>query len=139
MQLSGLTEGDDDFTISNQDFLTPASFCLFSFFSNRNFTENTVDVNGIRTWIVSQEVWKHADHLITTSALLQSRFYFRDQVHSTMEAVANDKWSARLPSKLTIQERILPQSTSFYCVKRTELNEKDTTNNPFKKSSNHTR
>ena len=40
---------------------------LFSFFSNTNFTEKTVDVCGIRTQIVGVE-GEHADHLTTTTA-----------------------------------------------------------------------
>ena len=47
---------------------TPASFCLFSFFSNTKFTEKTVGVSGIQSWIVGEE-GEHADHLTTTSAL----------------------------------------------------------------------
>ena len=47
----------------------PASFCLFSFFSNKNFTEKTVGFSGIRTWIVGVER-KHADHLTTNTAHL---------------------------------------------------------------------
>ena len=31
---------------------TPASFCLFSFFSSTNFTEKTVGFSGIQTQIV---------------------------------------------------------------------------------------
>ena len=46
---------------------TPASFCLFSFFSNTNLAEKTVDVSGIRTRIVGVEV-KYTDHLTTTTA-----------------------------------------------------------------------
>ena len=46
---------------------TPASFCLFSFFSNTNLAEKTVDVSGIRTRIVGVEV-KCTDHLTTTTA-----------------------------------------------------------------------
>ena len=45
---------------------TPASFCLFSFFSNTNFTENTLDIRGIRTRIIGVE-GEHADHLTTTT------------------------------------------------------------------------
>ena len=44
-------------------------FCLFSLFSNTNFTEKTVGVNGIRTRIVGIE-GEHTDHLTTTTALL---------------------------------------------------------------------
>ena len=44
-------------------------FCLFSFFSNTNFTENTVDVSGIQTRIVGVE-GEHADHLTTSKAKL---------------------------------------------------------------------
>ena len=42
-----------------------ASFCLFLFFSNTNFTEKTVGVSWIRTRIVGVE-GEHADHLTTT-------------------------------------------------------------------------
>ena len=45
----------------------PASFCLFSYFSNTNFTEKTVGFSGIRTRIVGV-VGKHPDHLTTTTA-----------------------------------------------------------------------
>ena len=45
---------------------TPASFCLFSFFSNTNFTEKTVGFSEIRTRIVGVE-GEHVDHLTTTS------------------------------------------------------------------------
>ena len=48
--------------------LTPTSFCLFSLFSNTNFTDKTPGVIGIRTEIVGIE-GKHADHLTTTTAL----------------------------------------------------------------------
>ena len=40
---------------------TLASFCLFSVFSNTNFTEETVAVSGIRTRIVGVE-GEHAGH-----------------------------------------------------------------------------
>ena len=43
----------------------PASFCLFSVFSNINFTEKTIGVSGIWTQIVD-----YADHLTTTTAHL---------------------------------------------------------------------
>ena len=46
----------------------PASFCLFSFFSNTNFTEKTVVVSGIQTRIVGLE-GEPVDHLTTTTAL----------------------------------------------------------------------
>ena len=46
-------------------------FCLFSFFSNTFFTEKTVDASGIQTRIVGVE-GKHADHLTTTTALIES-------------------------------------------------------------------
>ena len=42
-------------------------FCLFSFFSNTNFTEKTVGFSRIRTQIVGVE-GGHADHLTTTTA-----------------------------------------------------------------------
>ena len=42
-------------------------FCLFSFFSNTNFTEKTVGVSQIWTWIVRVQ-GKHADNLTTTMA-----------------------------------------------------------------------
>ena len=42
-------------------------FCLFSFFSNTNFTEKTVGVSRIRTQIVGVE-GEYADHLTTTTA-----------------------------------------------------------------------
>ena len=45
----------------------PGLFCLFSLFSNTNFTEKTVDVSKIRTRIDGVEV-EHADHLTTTTA-----------------------------------------------------------------------
>ena len=44
-----------------------ASFCLFSFFSNTNFTEKTVGFSGIQTRIVGVE-GDHAEHLTTTTA-----------------------------------------------------------------------
>ena len=47
---------------------TPASFCLFLFFSNTIFTEKTADISGIGTRIVRVE-GEHADHLTTTMAL----------------------------------------------------------------------
>ena len=57
---------------------TPASFCLFSFFSNTNFTEKDEGVSGIRTRIVGVED-KSADHLTTTTAQsllsLNANFY----------------------------------------------------------------
>ena len=58
--------------------LTPASFCLFSFCSNRNFTEKTVGVSRIQTWIVRVES-NHADHLTTTTALAWS-FYIKAEI-----------------------------------------------------------
>ena len=42
-------------------------FCLFSFFSNTNFTEKMVGVSRIRTRIVRVE-GEYADHLTTTTA-----------------------------------------------------------------------
>ena len=53
---------------------SPASFCLFSFFSN-NLQNKTVDFIGIRTRIV-RVVGGHADHLTTTTALLFVTFLF---------------------------------------------------------------
>ena len=47
---------------------TPSSLCLYSFFSNTNFTEKIVDISGIRTGIVGGED-EHADHLTNTTAL----------------------------------------------------------------------
>ena len=46
---------------------TPASFCLFSFFSNTNFTEKTVGFSGIQTRIIGVE-GEHGDHFTTTTA-----------------------------------------------------------------------
>ena len=46
---------------------TPATFCLFLFFSSTNFTEKTVCFSGIQTQIVGVE-GEHADHLTTTTA-----------------------------------------------------------------------
>ena len=46
---------------------TPASFCLFSFFSNTNFTEKTVGVSRIRTLIIGVE-GEHTDPLTATTA-----------------------------------------------------------------------
>ena len=48
---------------------TRPHFCLFSFFSNTNFTEKNVGLSGIRTRIVEG---KHADHLTTTTTTAQS-------------------------------------------------------------------
>ena len=45
----------------------PASFSLFSLFSNTKFTEKTVSFSGIQTQIVSIE-GKHPDHMTTTTA-----------------------------------------------------------------------
>ena len=45
----------------------PGLFCLFSFFSNTNFTEKTVGVSWIRTQIIRLK-GEHADPLITTTA-----------------------------------------------------------------------
>ena len=46
----------------------PAYFCLFSFFSNPNFTEKTVGVSGIRTRIVG--IGEHADHHLCPMLLM---------------------------------------------------------------------
>ena len=46
---------------------TRASFCLFSSFTNTNFTEKSVGVSSIRTWIIGVE-GELADHLNTTTA-----------------------------------------------------------------------
>ena len=46
---------------------TPSTFCLFSFFSNKNFTEKTVGFSGIQTRII-REVGEHADYLTITTA-----------------------------------------------------------------------
>ena len=43
--------------------------CLFSFFSNTNFTETSVGFSGIRTRIVRVE-GEHADHLTATTMAL---------------------------------------------------------------------
>ena len=45
--------------------------CLFSFFSNTNFTEKTVGFSGIQTWIIGVE-GKPTDQLNTTTALFNS-------------------------------------------------------------------
>ena len=52
----------------------PASFCLFSFLTNSNFTEKAEGVSRIRTRIVKVES-KHAD-LLTTTRPQQGFFYF---------------------------------------------------------------
>ena len=49
------TESSSGFCLFFKNGPTPASFCLFSFFSNTNFTEKTVGVSGIRTRIVEVE------------------------------------------------------------------------------------
>ena len=49
------------YTICFLNCPTPASFCLFSFFSNTNFTEKTVGFSGTRTQIARIE-GEHADH-----------------------------------------------------------------------------
>ena len=46
----------------------PASFCLFSFFSNTNFIEKNLDVSRIRTRIVGVE-GEHTYHFTTTTTL----------------------------------------------------------------------
>ena len=46
---------------------TPASYCLFSFFSNTKFTEKPVSFSEIRTRIVRVE-GEQTDHLTTTTA-----------------------------------------------------------------------
>ena len=46
---------------------TPASFCLFSFFSNTNFTEKTVCLCGLRTQTVGEED-AHTYHLTTITS-----------------------------------------------------------------------
>ena len=46
---------------------TLASFRLFSFFLNTNFTEQTVGFSGIRTWIIGVE-GEDADQLIANTA-----------------------------------------------------------------------
>ena len=48
----------------------PASFSLFSLFSNTKFTKKTVSFSGIQTQIVSIE-GKHPDHMTTTTALVK--------------------------------------------------------------------
>ena len=47
---------------------TTASFCLFSSFSNTNYTEKFVRLSRIWTWIVGVES-KHSDHFTTTTVL----------------------------------------------------------------------
>ena len=49
------TESTSGFCLFFKNGPTQASFCLFSFFSNTNFTEKTVGVSGIRTRIVEVE------------------------------------------------------------------------------------
>ena len=61
---------------------TPASFCLFSFFSIINFTEKTVGFSGIRTRIVRLE-GEFADHLTTTTTA-QFFFYSFTEAHFTV-------------------------------------------------------
>ena len=48
----------------------PGLFLSISFFLNTNFTEKTVGVSRISTWIVGVE-GKHADHLTTTTTTVQ--------------------------------------------------------------------
>ena len=50
-------------------------FCLFSFFSNTNFTEKTVGFSAIQTSIIRVE-GEHGDHLTNTTALKQSLVTF---------------------------------------------------------------
>ena len=45
----------------------PGLFCLFSFFSNTNFTEKSQGISEIRNRIVKVE-GEHADYLTTTTA-----------------------------------------------------------------------
>ena len=56
------------------EWATPASFCLFSSFSNTNFTEKLVGFSRIQTRIVRVE-GKHADHLTTITTLELRTFY----------------------------------------------------------------
>ena len=53
----------------------PSSFCLFSVFSNQNFTEKTVRFSKIRTQIVGVES-EYTYHLTTTTAQLHHRICF---------------------------------------------------------------
>ena len=46
---------------------SPASFCLFPFFSDTNLTKKIVDYSGNRTRIIGVE-GEYADHLVTTTA-----------------------------------------------------------------------
>ena len=57
-------------TLAKKNGPTPASFCLFSFLSNTDFTEKTVGVSRIRTRIVVVE-GKHTDN-VTTTLLMQN-------------------------------------------------------------------
>ena len=59
---------------------SPASFCLFSFFSSTNFTYKTVRFSGIQALIVTVE-GKHTDHLTTTITAQGNAFLFRRGRH----------------------------------------------------------
>ena len=65
-ELQGTTKNEETLYLALKNGPTPASFCLFSFFSNSNFTEKTLDVSGIRTRIVGVE-GKYADHWTTNT------------------------------------------------------------------------
>ena len=66
---------------------TPASFCLFSFFTNTNFTDITVGFSGIWTRIVGVE-GKLADHLTTTKAAPFPESFFQE---NCFKNAADDK------------------------------------------------
>ena len=68
-ELQGTTKNEETLYLALKNGPTPASFCLFSFFSNSNFTEKTVGFSGIRTRIVGVKS-EHADHETTTTFYL---------------------------------------------------------------------
>ena len=57
---------------------TPASFCLFSFFSKQIYRK-IVDFSGIRTQIVGVE-GKSADHVTITTALCEAVFVWKQNI-----------------------------------------------------------
>ena len=67
-------------------------FCSLLFFTNSNYTENTVGVSGIRTRIIGVE-GEHADHhLSTTTAAHNLRMLFQAKVKVGFEKIWLSKY-----------------------------------------------
>ena len=85
----------------------PGLYWFFSFFSNKNFTEKTVGVNGIWTRVVGVES-EHSDYLTTTTAQLFWSFSIQLRVNKWMSDIKVCQWLDSNHGPLALEATALP-------------------------------